>query len=188
MGYLYDGDGVGWKMGQSDRAGTDLKRVVRNCIAAYCYCLVNAGGGLGFTENTYFSYMYRINIHVYNNLSYHNGYGFSNGNSLHTPTPDGQNWYRNNIAYQNTLNTGFDGVYYHDHNTWDSNVSLSDADFISLDTTGMSGPRQSDGSLPDITFGKLAAGSDLIDAGTPVGLLFNGTAPDLGWSEYCTPK
>jgi len=40
-----------------------------------------------------------------------------------------------------------------------------------------------DGSLPDISFMHLAAGSDLIDAGTDVGLPYNGNAPDLGAFE-----
>ncbi len=44
----------------------------------------------------------------------------------------------------------------------------------------MDGPRQPDGSLPLLNFMRLAAGSDLIDAGTNIGLPFNGTAPDLG--------
>jgi hypothetical protein len=174
-----------WKLGQSDRAGSDLKRLVKNCIAAYCHTNIN--GGVGFTENNQFSYMYRINIHIYNNLSYRNDNGFMNDNAAQTPIPDGQNWYRNNIAYANNTNIVFRGAYYHDHNTWDSNVSFSDADFISLDTAGMSGPRKSDGSLPDINFGKLVSTSDLIDKGVDVGLPYNGTAPDLGWAEYA-PK
>lgn len=46
------------------------------------------------------------------------------------------------------------------------------------------GARQPDGSLPEITFMKLADTSDLIDGGTDVGLSFNGDAPDLGCFEY----
>ena len=53
------------------------------------------------------------------------------------------------------------------------------------------GPRKADGSLPDITFGKLVKGSDLIDAGTPtitnknysITLTYGGKGPDLGWFE-----
>ncbi len=37
--------------------------------------------------------------------------------------------------------------------------------------------------LPDITFGRLATGSDLIDAGVNVGLPFSGSAPDIGVFE-----
>ncbi|WP_242158656.1 hypothetical protein [Aestuariivivens sediminis] len=42
--------------------------------------------------------------------------------------------------------------------------------FVSLSIDLLSGPRQADGSLPDIDFMKLTAGSDLIDAGIDVGL------------------
>jgi hypothetical protein len=46
-------------------------------------------------------------------------------------------------------------------------------------------PRKADGSLPDITFGHLAAGSDLIDKGVIIlGLSYSGSAPDLGAFEY----
>lgn len=45
-------------------------------------------------------------------------------------------------------------------------------------------PRNPDGSLPDITFGKLVEGSDLIDAGMAVGLPYEGAAPDIGAFEY----
>ena len=57
------------------------------------------------------------------------------------------------------------------------------ADFITVDTTGVRGPRKSDGSLPEIPFMHLARGSQFIDAGTNVGLPFNGSAPDLGCFE-----
>jgi hypothetical protein len=45
------------------------------------------------------------------------------------------------------------------------------------------GPRNADGSLPAITFMKLAQGSPYIDAGTDVGLPYYGAAPDVGYAE-----
>jgi hypothetical protein len=62
-------------------------------------------------------------------------------------------------------------------------VTPTDADFISVDTTGVRGPRKSDGSLPDINFMHLASNSQFVNAGTNVGLSFIGTAPDLGCFE-----
>jgi len=181
-----DGDGAGFKFGQSNSSSTSLLRTVTHCISAHNHSSSEgtSENGVGFGENNQFSNQYRINAHVYNNFAYHNAWGFANGAEAMTPTPDGQNWYRNNIAYQNTYgNTGFGGVTYHDHNSWDSNVAITDADFVSLDTTGMTGPRKSNGSLPDITFGKLASMSDLIDKGVDVGSPYNGSAPDLGYRE-----
>ena len=46
------------------------------------------------------------------------------------------------------------------------------------------GYEDADGSLPDVQFLHLAAGSDLVDKGVDVGLPFSGSAPDLGAFEY----
>jgi hypothetical protein len=71
------------------------------------------------------------------------------------------------------------------YNTWDeaTGVTVEADDFISLDDAGMLGPRGADGSLPVTDFLRLATGSDLIDAGIDVGLVYNGSAPDLGCFE-----
>jgi hypothetical protein len=61
---------------------------------------------------------------------------------------------------------------------------VTNADLVSVDTTGVRGPRNPDGSLPTLTFMHLAAGSDLVDSGTYVGLPYLGTGPDLGAFEY----
>ncbi len=68
-------------------------------------------------------------------------------------------------------------------NSWMPPFSATDADFASIDTAGVRGPRGSDGSLPEVAFLHLAAGSDLIDAGTVVGLPYEGPRPDLGAFE-----
>jgi len=72
------------------------------------------------------------------------------------------------------------------HNSWDGsiNIFISDEDFVNLDNTGMFGSRLEDGKLPITSFLRLAAGSDLIDNGTDVGLAFVGNAPDIGAFEY----
>jgi hypothetical protein len=54
---------------------------------------------------------------------------------------------------------------------------------VSLDHTQMLLPRKADGSLPDITFMHLADGSDMVDAGSYVGLPYTGISPDLGCFE-----
>jgi hypothetical protein len=53
-----------------------------------------------------------------------------------------------------------------------------------ISDSGMLGPRQADGSLPQIYFLQLADGSDLIDAGTDVGFAYLGNAPDIGAFEF----
>lgn len=72
-------------------------------------------------------------------------------------------------------------------NSWSSGFSVSNSDFQSVDTAGVRGARQSDGSLPDIKFMHLAGSSKLIDKGTKVaGISYDGTAPDLGAFETGT--
>jgi hypothetical protein len=68
-------------------------------------------------------------------------------------------------------------------NSWMPQFVVTDGDFVSVDTSGVRGPRKADGSLPDVPFMHLALGSDLIDAGLNVGIPFNGSAPDLGCFE-----
>ena len=69
-------------------------------------------------------------------------------------------------------------------NSWMNPFIVTDDDFITLDTTGVSSPRQADGSLPKIDFFRLNKSSDLVDAGTNVGISYLGSAPDLGAFEY----
>src|SRR5690606_24472455 len=68
-------------------------------------------------------------------------------------------------------------------NSWMPGFTTDNSDFISIDTSGVRGPRKPDGSLPEIDFLHLAEGSDLIDAGTDIGLPFHGPKPDLGAFE-----
>lgn len=70
------------------------------------------------------------------------------------------------------------------HNSWSLDVSVAEDDFVSTSDSGVDGPRQSDGSMPNIGFMRLAEGSDLIDAGQDEGSAFNGAAPDLGAFEF----
>ncbi|HMJ53753.1 MAG TPA: right-handed parallel beta-helix repeat-containing protein [Polyangiaceae bacterium] len=72
-------------------------------------------------------------------------------------------------------------------NSWSLAVTVSNADFASVTDTSVLSPRQADGSLPNIDYLHLAAGSDLIDKGVSVGFPHVGAAPDLGAFEYGAP-
>ncbi|MCK5691773.1 MAG: T9SS type A sorting domain-containing protein [Bacteroidales bacterium] len=165
-----------------------------NCIAAFCI--------RGFYELNY-----RHNGLYYNNTAFKCDIGFA------APYAEQgyprSSIYRNNIAYASTgLDPGLGQPYEvalmgydydESHNTWEwdseypyfvmsSEVRITDADFLLTDPTAvfaqLTSKRKSDGSLPDIRALNLASGSDLIDAGTDVGLAFNGRAPDIGAFEY----
>jgi hypothetical protein len=71
-------------------------------------------------------------------------------------------------------------------NSWNTSAGfdINNSDFLSLDDSKMMKQRNSDGSIQESDFLRLAPNSDLIDRGTDVGLSFNGKAPDLGAFEY----
>jgi hypothetical protein len=72
------------------------------------------------------------------------------------------------------------------NNSWDTDLglALTDDDFLSLDDSMMSGPRNPDGSIPKDDFLKLAPGSAAIETGVDVNMPYAGKAPDLGAFEY----
>ena len=79
-----------------------------------------------------------------------------------------------------------DRVYTHQNNSWDNppGIQITNSTFISTDSTGLSGPRQANGSLPKLDFLKLNPSSAAVDAGTKsTGLPYSGSAPDLGAYE-----
>ncbi len=198
-----EGGGIKYSMYYRTDTTVQLARTIRNCILAinaFMGAEPNNVGGSPF------------NGHYYNNFLYHNGYKeimdptllgpyIGTGWWICSPASQYSDYYppnemfANNISYDNDNKLQFynQGYYTHQYNSWDypGGITITDDDFISLDTLQLWYPRKSDGSLPDITFGKLAPGSDLIDAGIPdiitrdynIKLPFNGSAPDLGWFE-----
>ena len=70
-----------------------------------------------------------------------------------------------------------------DHNYFSLPVTITADDFVSLDESLLTQPRQANGDLPAIAFARLAPGSDAIDRGTSIGFAYEGGAPDLGAFE-----
>lgn len=175
-GYLKDGtvgegDGNGFKTGGSDDKLLKHNAVYKNCIAA---------GNLfdGFDHNSN-----RGDVIIYNCGAYSNGrnINFSSSNIA------------NSLEIKNTVSfSGNSGDSYRattldlTNNSWQNSLVANANDFVSLDIDLLISPRKADGSLPDIDFMKLVPGSDLIDSGVDVGLLFNGPAPDIGPFESST--
>lgn len=160
-----DGDGGGFKLGRTDDVPLDEpQRILRNCMAFYNRLI-------GFNQNDG-----NISMIFYNNIAFENDEsGFSIGQFNNSIIA------RNNISYRNRWPAYFLPAN-NDHNTWNKvmEVEVTDSDFISIDSTGVSGKRKANGDLPDLDFLRLAEGSDLIDAGIDVGLPYKGNAPDLG--------
>ncbi len=184
-----EGDGHGFKMGWINESPVTLKRYYHNCIAAF-----NRASGFTSNDQGYIAY----EMHLYNNTAYHNGYydeypnpvyGFYIYNTISSSERELTRSLINNISYDNEsgpIKLGTGAVCTNIYNSWNNppGVNITDRDFVSLDSTGLSGPRQADGSLPNLNFLKLSSESSLIDAGTNVGIPYYGSAPDLGYSEY----
>jgi hypothetical protein len=129
-----------------------------------------------------------LGVVLYNSVSYKNALGinfeYKNVATL-----------RNNIIYANTVGAMYNwgGNVVHDHNVGvisDLSYTVTNADFVSVNSAGADGPRQADGSLPNLTFLHLAPGSKLISAGVNVGLSTDGVGkswnnpPSIGAYEY----
>jgi hypothetical protein len=168
------GDGNGFKLGRSDANSGLVKRTIRNTLAFQ-------NKMWGYNRNGAV-----CNMELYNNVAHQNCYQglltWCGGFSLNLESVP--YFVKNNVAHDNVQAPfSIADLTNVDHNSWDSSVTVSDDDFLSVTPTGVDGPRQSDGSLPELDFLRLAPGSDLIDAGVDVGLPFQGSAPDLGAFE-----
>jgi hypothetical protein len=184
---LAAGNGNGFKAGgygADPRAmpSNAPKHKVENCLAFN----VKAAG--------FYANHHPVSCYFYDNTSYGSHPDFnmlglkSNGANDSVGSPITVGTYRNNVAFggsalvsDSTYNKPDDA-----DNSWTLPVTVSNADFASLDTAGVFGPRKADGSIPDFQFMHLVKGSDLIGAGVDVGLPFAGTKPDLGAFPYAT--
>lgn len=173
------GDGVGFKLG-SDFLTTpaNVGVVKRRLQRSMAWDNRNAGAHINEADHS---------TEIYNNTFFRNditGLNFHYNNRVH--------YFRNNVSFGNTdkdvevsgastNQTNSAGTAYNDGG-WTTNASTGD--FVSIDTAGQRGARQSNGTLPVRTFLTLTTGSDLIDAGTSVSLGHVGSAPDRGANEY----
>ena len=161
----FNGNGNGFKLGGNY---VSTPHLVRNCIS-----FDNAGnGGRGFDENNNTAGQTLYNCTAYRNLG--DNYHFKN-----TVDSGQTHIIKNCISYNGAVAIS-GGV--QARNSWQGFL-VTDADFMSLDTSMMTAPRNADGSLPANLFMHLAPGSSMIDAGENVGLPFAGKAPDLGAFE-----
>jgi hypothetical protein len=166
------GNGNGFKMGGSDSANLSHDVILKNCLAFH-------NRVKGFDQNND-----RGPMTLFNCTAFSNGTNYGMGGVIEPGSA---------MTLKNCVSAGAGGVSLNSSavqatNSWMPPFVVTNSDFISIDTTGVRGPRNADGSLPDISFMHLAAGSDLIDAGTNVGLPFNGLAPDLGCFETTGPN
>ena len=205
-----NGNGYGIKMGQSTY-GTG-HHIIKYCVAwknkssGFYANYTNAGSK--WLNNT--SYMNEDRAYSMASTLYAED-GKTRLAEVAPLTGDNAHVMKNNIAIPNKLSqigtcwekiSSKDIDHYVDcpageNNTWNLKLDLTEEDFESLDDPSMTvtgedlstipgilGPRNADGSLPDVGFLRLKKGSRAMDKGEDVGFAFAGEAPDLGAFEY----
>ncbi|OXM60849.1 right-handed parallel beta-helix repeat-containing protein [Amycolatopsis vastitatis] len=166
------GNGNGFKMGGygGKYVSNGVKHAVRNSVA-----FNNKAAGFYANHHT-------LANDYFDNTGYNNNPDFNMLGITSSGGATGLGNLRNNIAYKGSLTSNMSGTST-SYNSWNLSVTLSDAQFKSVSTSGWDAARQADGSLPVLPNLRLAANSSLIDKGTNVGLPYNGKAPDLGAFE-----
>lgn len=175
------GDGNGIKIG---RLGSGISSLTTH-LRTISNCVTFNNRSTGFNHN-----LTACIIYLLNNIAINEAYGFylwDNGTAV--------NRIKNNINYNSTNPQAFKATDDLACNTFlytgatNTTYILSSDDFVSLDTTGVSGSRQSDGKLPILNFAKLSPSSDLKDAGTYTSITTDaaentrGYLPDIGAYE-----
>lgn len=162
------GNGNGFKMG-----GSDDKTLMHNVNMKNCLAFDNRVKGFDQNNN-------KGSMILYNCTAYRNGTNYGMSSAIYTDS--GKVMELINCAVLGSIGSIWSGSI-QKTNSWMPQFSVTAADFVSIDTTGVRGSRNPDGSLPELPFMRLAYGSQLIDAGTDVGLPYYGNAPDIGAYE-----
>ncbi len=165
------GNGNGFKMG-----GSDDKTLMHNVLMKNCFAFENRVKG--FDQNNNKGSMTLYNCTGYDNITNYSISQVLNTGKILTII--------NCVVLGSVGSIGSFAV--QQTNSWMPPFNVTAADFLSINSSDAYGPRKADGSLPDITYMNLAQGSQLIDAGTNVGIPFNGSAPDLGAFESNYPN
>ena len=176
-GYFKDGtdagasaNGNGFKMGGSDDKTLKHNFILKNCLAFY-------NKDKNFDQNSN-----KGSMTLYNCTAF----GGSRNFVISTDLAAGKTATLTNcVSLNGTYQLGTYVV--QQTNSWMAPFTTTSDDFVTIDTAGVSKPRFTDGSLPNITFMHPVQGSDLVDAGTDVGIPFLNSKPDLGFFEFGTP-
>jgi pectate lyase len=177
------GDGNGIKAGGYGKNGSTMPDPVPRHTVQFCLTVRNRANG--FYANHHGGGDDWFNNAAYRNSGNYNMVCVSNDNL--TDVPGFGHVMKNNLGFKglgatevSNLGTSNDVTF----NYFTLPVTVSSNDFMSLDESLLTAPRQTNGDLPYIAFLQLVSSSDLVDAGTNIGFPFAGTAPDLGAFEY----
>ncbi len=180
------GDGNGFKAGGYGVSGATVPSPIPRHVVQFDVAVRNKANG-------FYSNHHMGGSDWFNNTGYSNSVNFNmlcntNNTSSSFDVPGFNHVMKNNLGYQarsseysqlgpaTTNDISF--------NYFTLPVAVSAADFVSLDLSLLTAPRQADGSLPYVNLLRLAGASDCINAGTNRGFAFYGAAPDLGAFEF----
>jgi hypothetical protein len=188
-GFVSRGDGNGFKAGgYGTSASPGAPAVIPRNIVRSCLAVQNKASG--FYANHHLGGNDWLNNTAYMNAT---NYNMLNRRADYlADVPGYGHVLRNNVSLAPRATSGTSHITDYDpaqciidHNTFlNPSVTVSAADFKSLDKALLVVTRLPNGDLPEVDLLRLATGSDLIDAGIDVGLPYRGSAPDLGYREY----
>ena len=188
-------NGNGLKIGGFGQAPvvSSLPNPVPVHVVKFCLSVRNKSNGF------YANHQVETGSLFYNNTAYRNGCNYNmlsqkiakstkTGNDTTLDCPGIRHILHNNLSYKlsntkDTLNIGTSNMAFNSF-TPGIGITVDANDFLSTDEAQLISARKADGSLPDIAFLHLKAGSDLIDKGTNLKFAYAGSAPDLGAFEY----
>jgi hypothetical protein len=162
------GNGAGFKAGGFGSPPRNVPKPVPRHVVRQCIAFGNRVQG-------FYANHHPGGLDFHNNLAFRNRVNFD----MLTDTTSSHEIHNNIAMAPGTAISNFTGGS-NTFNSWNLPITVSPADFLSVAESEALAPRQADGSLPNVSFMRLAPGSDLIDRGVNVGLPFNGSAPDLG--------
>jgi hypothetical protein len=178
------GDGNGIKAGGYGVSGGAVPNPIPRHVVEFCLAVRNRANGL-------YANHHMGGIDWFNNTAYRNSTDYNmlcntNNTSGRYDVPGFDQVMKNNLGYKgrtevSNLNTNASDVTF---NFFMLPVTVASNDFMTLDESLLTAPRQTNGDLPDIAFAHLVSNSDLVDAGTNIGFAFAGAAPDLGAFEH----
>lgn len=169
----FEGNGNGFKLGGNY---VHTPHVVRRSMAFNNFG--SSGNAKGFDYNNNWGAMT-----LEHNTAFNNGRNYV----FVGDPPEGQPVYINNLSVAPATNHALifpGGV--EAGNSWQHEEEATEEMFLSVDTEAAKGPRQEDGSLPDIDLLKPVPETFIVDGGVAFGLPFYGDAPDIGARPYVT--
>jgi len=180
------GDGNGFKAGGYGVSGGSVPLPVPRHLVQFCLAVQNRVNG-------FYSNHHMNGSDWFCNTGFSNSVNFNmlcntNNTSSTNDVPGFAHVMKNNLGYRarssEVSNLGSATTNDITFNYFTLPVTVNAVDFVSLDLSLLTAPRQADGSLPRVNFARLANGSDCINAGTNIGFEFYGAAPDLGAFEF----